>query len=174
MFDRCRVLSTSTFTSMKNWNISKVTSFAYMCRECKSHPSWNGTWNSNGTFTPSTRANALMLVLPIATPTDATPADATPTDATPSDATPSTATRSDALRHRTTPTDAERSGIIDLFNFLPGRKDQDDTVYYDEDGELIVEDIDIFDSKSILERSKITIAAFDSPPALFKKQKLIA
>ena len=44
-------------SGINNWNITKVTNFDLMFSGCPTHPEFTkvtGTWNSDGTFTPTT------------------------------------------------------------------------------------------------------------------------
>ena len=54
MFSSCRI---ANFVPISNWNISKVTYFFRMLSNVATpttYPNWNGTWSSDGTFTPTT------------------------------------------------------------------------------------------------------------------------
>lgn len=54
MFSGCKKLTDAS--GINNWDIAKVTKFREMFRECPSHPTFTkraGTWDSNGTFTPT-------------------------------------------------------------------------------------------------------------------------
>ena len=54
MFYQCYVLQDAS--GINDWNISNVTDFTEMFRNCSSHPEFTkrpGTWDSDGTFTPS-------------------------------------------------------------------------------------------------------------------------
>ena len=54
MFSSCRI---ANFVPISNWNISKVTYFFRMLSNVATpttYPNWNGTWSSDGTFTPAT------------------------------------------------------------------------------------------------------------------------
>ena len=55
MFSGCTKLANPS--AINNWDISSVTAFKYMFRNCPSHPIFTkraGTWNSSGTFNPTT------------------------------------------------------------------------------------------------------------------------
>ena len=55
MFSYC--IRISNFVPISNWNISKVTKFVeilYHVATPTTYPNWNGTWSSDGTFTPTT------------------------------------------------------------------------------------------------------------------------
>ena len=55
MFSGCTKLANPS--AINNWDISSVTAFKYMFRNCPSHPIFTkraGTWDSKGTFTPTT------------------------------------------------------------------------------------------------------------------------
>ena len=55
MFSVCSRIS--NFVPISNWNISKVTRFDKMLSNVATpttYPNWNGTWSSDGTFTPTT------------------------------------------------------------------------------------------------------------------------
>ena len=55
MFSYC--IRISNFVPISNWNISKVTRFNKMLSNVATpttYPNWNGTWSSDGTFTPTT------------------------------------------------------------------------------------------------------------------------
>ena len=54
MFNECTSLT--DVSGINDWNINKVTSFTYMFKSCPSHPEFTkrtGTWDADGTFTPS-------------------------------------------------------------------------------------------------------------------------
>ena len=54
MFAFCRKLTNSS--AINDWDILKVTNFSQMFRDCPSHPTFTkraGTWDSYGTFTPT-------------------------------------------------------------------------------------------------------------------------
>ena len=50
MFYYCSLIIDAT--GINNWNIANVTRFTQMFGSVRTHPDWNGTWDSNGTFTP--------------------------------------------------------------------------------------------------------------------------
>ena len=55
MFSGCTKLANPS--AINNWDISSVTAFKYMFQNCPSHPIFTkraGTWDSKGTFTPTT------------------------------------------------------------------------------------------------------------------------
>ena len=53
VFNGCSNLASTAISSLDNWNIDKVTSFYSMFKNVTNptRPSWNGTWDSQGTFT---------------------------------------------------------------------------------------------------------------------------
>ena len=54
MFNECTSLT--DVSGINDWNINKVTRFTYMFKSCPSHPEFTkrtGTWDADGTFTPS-------------------------------------------------------------------------------------------------------------------------
>lgn len=56
MFGECRSLTNTS--GINNWDITNVTSFYRMFSECPTHPEFTkvtGTWDSTGSFTPTTK-----------------------------------------------------------------------------------------------------------------------
>lgn len=56
MFSECTNLTNAS--GINNWNITKVTNFNSMFSGCPTHPEFTkvaGTWDDNGTFTPTTK-----------------------------------------------------------------------------------------------------------------------
>lgn len=53
IFHSCKVLSSESIHSLDNWNVSSGTKFTNAFRNVPEYPNWNGTFDSNGTFTPA-------------------------------------------------------------------------------------------------------------------------